>query len=158
MEDVLKSCHAPRGYEIWKSSRVFPTVHPQRGVERMGIPVTPSHSYFSPSIFTPSFPVVDPPSLQRSVPLCDFVLFFLCRSFLAFLSKVASQKEVSSIVLINNASMIRTRFLLSYFFSREIRRRSVCLYFLEEAALIASRNSMPQNSSLDSNNFTVCSV
>lgn len=41
MEDVLKSCHAPRGYEIWKSSRVFPTEHPQRSVERVGVPVTP---------------------------------------------------------------------------------------------------------------------
>lgn len=84
----------------------------------VGIPVTPSHPYFSPSIFTPSFTPLSRSTLSLSpctlgLPpsgtLVHPFLLFLLR-IEVFLSKplgLSREDRVPLIVLINNAPMIR---------------------------------------------------
>lgn len=121
------------GMEIAPPHRLFPLERPRRSVERMtgvGIPVTPSHPYFSPSIFTPSFAPLSRSTLSLS--LSPRLLFHLpppplsatrvhppCPSFFSFLLRTngafpLARNRVPLIVLINNAPMIR-RFKDSFF-------------------------------------------
>lgn len=121
------------GMEIAPPHRLFPLERPRRSVERMtgvGIPVTPSHPYFSPSIFTPSFAPLSRSTLSLSLSLlvCSFTsppplsatrVHPPCPSFFSFLLRTngafpLARNRVPLIVLINNAPMIR-RFKDSFF-------------------------------------------
>lgn len=121
------------GMEIAPPHRLFPLERPRRSVERMtgvGIPVTPSHPYFSPSIFTPSFAPLSRSTLSLSLSLlvCSFTspppslrlesTLHARPSFPSFFERTdafpLARNRVPLIVLINNAPMIR-RFKDSFF-------------------------------------------